>query len=443
MTRVASVRALAARALADVIRGRSLDGRLAPLRADLDSAADRALLGALVYGTVRHFYSNAALVRAMLKRPGQALQPRVQALLMLGIEQLRHTRIPPHAAVAETVAAAPRVGAAGAKGLVNALLRRYTREHEALLAGLASDREARWEHPAWLIDELARHWPERWQDILRENNRSAPLWLRVNLARDDRAAYERRLAARPGLTVEPGRHSPAALCVTPSPPVTELPGFADGRVSVQDQSAQLAAGILAPSPGERILDACAAPGGKTGHLLESARDLDVVALDCAPQRLVRLEDNLARLGLSATVAVADLAANGPWRALAPFDKILLDAPCTGSGVIRRHPDIKVLRRAADSAKLCVLQSRLLGSVWSLLKPGGTLLYATCSVLPTENDDVVGAFLARTDDADRIALDPPSNWGVETRFGRQVFPGGDASDGFYYAYIAKRAQHALP
>lgn len=431
-----SVRALAAKVLADVIKGRSLDAPLDAARGKLERADDRGLLGALTFGTVRHYYSNLALTRAMLKKPGQKLQPKVQALLMLGIEQLRHTRIPAHAAVAETVAAARELGLAGATGLINALLRRYIRENDTLLAGLSPTSEAHFEHPEWLLEAFRRHWPADWEEIVAQNNKAAPMWLRVDLSRISRDDYADKLRTIDGLRIETGQHSPAALRVSPPQPVSSLPGFADGLVSVQDQSAQLAAGILCPAPGERLLDACAAPGGKTGHLLEYAGELDVVAVDGAAQRVTRLEENLQRLRRQATVLTADLTKPLPGQAL--FDKILLDAPCTGSGVIRRHPDIKVLRRAADSAKLSDLQSKLLLRVWSFLKPGGSLLFATCSVLPTENDDVVDAFLAATQDANRIVLEPPSNWGRATRYGRQVFPGEDASDGFYYALIEKRS-----
>jgi 16S rRNA (cytosine967-C5)-methyltransferase len=317
--------------------------------------------------------------------------------------------------------------------MVNAVLRRFLRERDALAARLEPDRALRSAHPAWLVEALERAWPAQVESVLEANNQRPPLWLRVNRMRLDRDAYASRLVTA-GFAAHPHEQAPEALRVEPATDVKSLPGFADGDVSVQDAAAQLAVELLAPLPGERLLDACAAPGGKTGHLLERTGDrADLTALDISAVRLQRVADNLARLGLHAKLVEGDAAAPAAWWDGQRFDRILLDVPCSATGVIRRHPDIKLLRRPADIPAFAARQSGLLQAIWPLLKPGGVLLYTSCSVLPDENERVVGRFLQERPDArDQTPLRRPGMAGP----GYQVLPGERAMDGFYYACLGK-------
>ncbi|MFK8014361.1 MAG: 16S rRNA (cytosine(967)-C(5))-methyltransferase RsmB [Gammaproteobacteria bacterium] len=432
-----SVRALAAQVVCDVMRGSALDGPLERARDTLSRADDRGLLAALCFGALRHFYYNRAAVRSLLSKPGQKLNPLLEALLIVGIEQLERMRVAPHAAVSETVAAARVLKLKGSAGLTNAILRRYQRERDEIHAKLQSNEEARYNHPKWLLKALRHDWPDEFETIVEANNAPAPMWLRANVLRGTRDDYAKRFADVKDVTTGEGALITSAIKVTPPQPVPKLPGFMDGDVTVQDQAAQLAAHLLAPQPGQRVLDACAAPGGKTGHLLELASDARVVAVDHSAARLARLRDNLQRLGHTAEVVCADLLDADACRELGEFDRVLLDAPCTGSGVIRRHPDIKLLRRADDSAKLRGRQHSLLSNVFARLKPGGELLYVTCSVLRNENDAVLARFYA-DHPAAKTAPVTLSTWGRSTQYGRQILPGDEESDGFYYARIVKQS-----
>lgn len=431
------MRALAAEVVAEVLQGSSLDGPLDRARDKLSRADDRGFLGALCFGTVRHAYFNRAIVRALLSRPGQKLKPKLEALLMLGIEQQENMRVAPHAAVSETVAAARSVGLKGATGLVNAVLRRYQRERDKLHEAVLKHDEVRFNHPQWLLKALKADWPDHWQQIVAANNAAAPMWLRVNCGHQSRSDYLALLEALPEVAAVAGTLAESAVKVTPAQPVTALPGFADGAASVQDQSAQLAGSLVTALEQGRVLDACAAPGGKTGHLLERLPGVEVVAVDHSGSRLGRLQENLERLGHSADVRCIDLLDAEATSELGEFERVLLDAPCTGSGVIRRHPDIKLLRRGDDSAKLGVRQTTLLRNLFDRLKPGGELLYVTCSVLRAENDAVVGAFLDAHDDAINAPLTAAPDWGQATQYGRQILPGFEESDGFYFSRIVKR------
>ena len=433
-----AVRALAARVVADVMGGSAMDGSLERARDKLDQPADRALLSALCFGTIRHFPSNRAIVRALLTRPSQKLKPLVEALLAVGIEQLEHMRVAPHAAVSETVAAARALRQDRATGLINALLRRFLRERDQVLAGLADRDDLRHDHPGWLLDALRRDWPDDWPAIVAANNTPAPLWLRVNSLRLSAVDYARQLESLDDCDVAHGTLSNVALSLTPPVPVSLLPGFDAGDVTVQDQSAQLAVALMrSPARGADILDACAAPGGKTGHLMERFAAARVLAVDHSEARLARLRETLQRLGHSVEARCMDLTDASSVTQLPSFDRILMDAPCTGSGVIRRHPDIKLLRRADDSAKLGMTQRAILDNLFARLKPGGELLYVTCSVFRAENDDSVGAFLARTPQAISAPVASDATWGRATQFGRQILPGELASDGFYYARIVRQ------
>jgi len=393
----------------------------------------RALAQELCYGTLRWAPRLEALLDLLLAKPLKAKDSDIKSLLLLGLYQLAYMEIPPHAAVSETVAVTALLNKGWAKGLVNALLRRFQRERDALEAKLAKDEVAVSAHPAWLLALLKQAWPEQWPAIVAANNRRPPMTLRVNRRRRARDAYLATLEAS-GMAAEPSPHAPDALTLQQAVNVEQLPGFAAGEVSVQDAAAQLAALLVDPQPGMRVLDACAAPGGKTGHLLEICDDIELVALDIEEKRLVRIEQNLDRLGLTAELVAADAAMPSAWWDDRPFDRILLDAPCSASGVIRRHPDIKLLRQADDIEQLVKLQARILQALWPLLKPGGTLVYATCSVLPQENAEQLANFLANHEDAKERPLE--KRWGQATTIGRQILPDQEGMDGFFYACIEK-------
>jgi len=367
------------------------------------------------------------------------MRPRdagLRLVILLGLYQLLYTRVPPHAAVSETVALARAGGWERATGLVNALLRRTVRERAALEAGLDARPGTRHGYPDWLVEQIREAWPASWEEALGAGNARAPMTLRVNLTRTTREAYLDRLAGA-GLAGAPTRWSPAGVTLGAPSDVTALPGFAEGEVSVQDEAAQLAAGLLDAGPGQRVLDACAAPGGKSAHVLEHTPDLGVlVAVERSPVRAARLREGLARLGHTVDVVEDDAACPGRWWDGQGFDRILLDAPCTATGVIRRHPDIKSLRRAGDASRLANAQHALLEALWPLLNPGGKLLYATCSILPEENDRVVARFLATREDALPPRLE--ASWGCDAGGGRQILPGEDAMDGFFYATLERHA-----
>lgn len=427
--RTAAVRALEA----VLAHGRSLATALEPVLADLPESRDRAFAQEQVFGVLRWYPRLRVLLDHLLRQPLRPRDRDVDIILLLGLFQVAHTRVPGYAAVNGAVELVKDRGKGWAKGLVNGILRRYLRERAALDRALESDPVWRSAHPRWLLDALGDAWPEAIAELLAAANRQAPMTLRVNLARGTREAYLEDLGVH-GMTARPGRHAASAVILAEPCPVEALPGFAEGRVAVQDEAAQLAAGLLAPRPGERVLDACAAPGGKTAHLVEMAPGAAVVALDRSPGRLLRVSDNLTRLGLAAEVVAGDAEDPATWWDGAPFQRILLDAPCSATGVIRRHPDIKVLRRAADIPDLARGQQRLLAALWPLLAQGGRLLYATCSVLPQENSDVVRGFLARHPEARQVPL--PTAWGHPAAAGRQILPGEDDMDGFYYALLHK-------
>lgn len=429
-----AVRAAAARALVPVITGK---GSLAGLDDHRVVARDRALFKALCYGTCRTLPRLEALAAKLLVKPFKVRDADVQALLLLGIYQLLYLRVPAHAAVGETAGAARLLGKEWATRVLNGCLRRLQRESAALQAEADRDPAVALLHPKWLLKELRQAWPDDWRTIAEANNRPGPMTLRVNRRHGDREAYLDRLDAA-GLEGRLCLHAPDGITLEAPCDVHDLPGFDAGHVSVQDEAAQLASvllgPVLAPRPGARVLDACCAPGGKTAHLLEIF-DIDMHAVDSDAERLARVEDALERLGLEASLGHGDATGRDWWDGT-PFDAILLDAPCSGSGVIRRHPDIKRLRRPADIPALAALQANLLDNLWPLLAPGGTLLYATCSVLPEENHEQVAAFLARTPDAESTTPGDVA-WGRPAGAGRQLLPEIDSHDGFFYARLRKR------
>jgi len=435
----AATRALAARAVEQVIgAGRILDEALAGLDLAALSGPDRAQVRALAYGALRGHHRHRALLRLILDRPLPTGDRRVEALLSVGCFQLLDEAQPDYAAVSATVAAARVLGLPRVAGLVNAALRRLQRERDALLARAAESPEGRWSHPAWLVARLRADWPGEWQPVLEANQRPPPLWLRVNLARTSREAFSAGLAAA-GIAHAAG-DLPEAVRLDEARAVAEIPGFAAGEASVQDLAAQLAARLLAPRPGERVLDACAAPGGKATHLLELAGgDLDLLAMDVDATRLRRVDENLARLGLAARTLAADAARPADWWDGRPFDRVLVDAPCSGTGVVRRHPDIKALRRETDIAPFAQRQLALLEALWPTLRPGGHLLYATCSVLREENAGVAARFLATHPDAREVQqVDGLPAWAAARGGpGWQALPGTPDTDGLYYALMARQ------
>ncbi len=397
----------------------------------LKDARDRAFALHLSYGVLRWKNALEWLAGELLDKPLKASERQLQRLVLIGLYQLWQEDTADHAAVHATAETARGLGKPWAVGLVNAVLRRFQRERETLLASLAQT-EARFAHPEWLLDRLRGDWPGDWQTIIEANNAHAPLWLRANLLQGGLQAAEQLLQSG-GFTTRRHPLAPAALALTPPAPVHEIPGFTAGRFSVQDAAAQLAAELLDPQPGQRVLDACAAPGGKTGHLLEREPTIELTALDLSGARLERVRENLDRLGLKAALLAADAAEPDQWWDGKPFARILLDAPCSATGVIRRHPEIKWLRSPEQVTEACRTQARLLQRLWPLLEPGGILVYATCSVLRCENQAQIDAFLDANADATCIG---PEDMGRTSGPGRQFLPGDSDGDGFYYAVLRK-------
>jgi 16S rRNA (cytosine967-C5)-methyltransferase len=359
----------------------------------------------------------------------------IQALLWVGLYQLAHSDISEHAAINETVEACEQLNLGKFKGVLNAILRRFQREKVELIEGLKSSEVPHFEHPKWLIKTLKKNWPDQWQAICEQGNRQAPLCLRNNARSQGISDYLQTLENQEIKAIK-GKHTLTSIYLEQACDVTQLPGFNDASCSVQDEAAQLAAQLLAPQKGERILDACSAPGGKTCHILEYAdNQADVLALDADAKRLTRVEENLERLKLDAQVIQGEAQNPETWWDGNPFDRILLDVPCSATGVIRRHPDIKLLRKKEDIDNLAQLQGLILRKAWGLLKPGGTLLYATCSILSVENSDNISAFLSEQNDAQ---LEPMSlTTGLDTGFGWQLFPQANEHDGFFYALLKKQ------
>jgi 16S rRNA (cytosine967-C5)-methyltransferase len=431
----------AALAVRRVLDGATLPAALATAAAagGEDAGRRRALVQELAYGTLRHWGMLSGIVDALKSKPFS--DPALPVLVAVAIYQLDHLRAPPFAVVDHAVDAAVRIARPAAKGLVNALLRRYLRERDALRTAVARDPVARWSHPRWWIERVAADHPHEWETILAAGNEHPPLALRVNARATSRDVFIAACASASITAVPAGA---AGVIIGPPRPIAEIPGYAEGWFAVQDLGAQLAAPLLAPQSGQRVLDACAAPGGKTTHLVELA-DVDVVALDSDASRLARLRENLARLrhdGRRVRVVVGDAGAPGPWWDGRPFDRILIDAPCSASGVVRRHPDGKWLHRASDIASYRREQARILDALWPCLAEGGLMLYATCSVFRAENEDTVAAFCVRHADALREPINFPADVAAH---GGQLLPSlpGAAhnQDGFFYALLKKGAPAA--
>jgi 16S rRNA (cytosine967-C5)-methyltransferase len=411
--------------------GQSLTAALDHAFVSIESVKDRAFIQALCYGVCRQYHRLDFILTQLLAKPLKDAE--VKALALVGLYQLNFMRVKAHAAVSETVLATGKKP--WAKSLINAVLRTYLREQEGLERKADKVQVAALSHPDWLIKQLEQDWPEQASNILLENNQQPPMVLRVNLAKTSREHYLQLLLDQ-NIAAETIRFCPSALRLDKPVPVELLPGFVQGLASVQDTAAQLAAGLLDVQPGQRVLDVCAAPGGKTAHILESQPQLkELVAVDIDGIRMLRVSENLQRLSLHATLVVGDAAKPADWWDGRLFDRILLDAPCSALGVIRRHPDIKLLRRAEDIAQLQTLQKTILAAAWPLLAPGGVLVYATCSILKQENEQQIQAFLAEHPDAVELSLEA-ADWGVAGICGRQILTGESAMDGFYYARISK-------
>ncbi len=431
-------RTLAARILVDVVDfGVTLEQAFTQIirhhQPTLDSR-DQAFLQELCYGVLRWLPRLRFQLGQLLRKPLKSGDADIEYLLLAGLYQILELRTPDHAAVSASVDACGELGKPWAGKLCNAVLRRAARERESLQEQAAKQPVAALAHPKWLLKTLQEAWPEDWQAIARANNERPPLYIRVNQRLIDRQRYSEMLSAA-GLEAMPHAHADQALRVVPAISAAKLPGFERGLISIQDAAAQLAAKLLGLQPGQRVLDACAAPGGKTAHILETEPDLaEVIAVDLSADRLERLKLGLQRLRLTATCIAADATRPQTWWDSQLFDRILLDAPCTGSGVIRRHPDIKYHRDKAAIAAAAETQSQLLTSLWPLLAPGGKLLYATCSFIPAENTEQIASFIARHGDAEEMLIDAP--WGRQMPYGRQILPGDVDMDGFYYACLKK-------
>jgi 16S rRNA (cytosine967-C5)-methyltransferase len=392
---------------------------------------ERALCQQLCYGVLRWHPQLKAISDQLLKKPFKNKDLDIAALVLCGLYQLKSMRVPEHAAISETVNAAKALGKNWATGLINASLRNYQRQQQQLEATIAEDEVANFAHPEWILNRFKYDWPEHWQAALTANNQQAPMIIRVNTSKLDRDKYlellkQANIAASPLSACEQG------ILLEQAQDVFDLPGFSEGTISVQDGAAQLVADLLNIDAGQHILDACAAPGGKTGHILESAENLTVTALDIDEQRLSFVQQNLERLNVSAKLIAANAAETDKWWDGQKFDRILIDAPCSGTGVIRRHPDIKLLRREEDIRNLAIQQRELLEQLWPLLKPNGLLVYTTCSAFKEENEYQIRDFLQRHPEAEELR--PEKAPGQIRPFGYQRLPGEDHLDGFYYACL---------
>lgn len=425
-------RSVALKILHKVFQGRSL----ASVKTEVNvlEKRQRALAMELVQGVLRWRWKLEYLLAQLMKKPLRAKEQELQLVLLLALYELMELSTPDYAVVNETVQLSRSLGKSWASGLVNGVLRSFIRDQSKYLSSTESDDVAKYSHPDWLIKRVRKDWPEHWQQILQANNQRPPLWLRVNRLQHETQQYKRLLDEQ---GVESTLHpaAPQAIMLERGIDVLSLPGFDQGAVSVQDVGAQLAAGLLDTRAGQNVLDLCAAPGGKTCHILELEPEIKkLVAVELEEQRMQRVKENLDRLKLDAELRVADATDSSSWWDGEFFDRILVDAPCSASGVIRRHPDIKSLRREDDLASLAHTQQKILQQAWKMLSPGGVLLYVTCSVLRQENEAQITMLLSENNDADELIID--ASWGMKCDHGRQLLPGDYDSDGFYFACLSK-------
>jgi 16S rRNA (cytosine967-C5)-methyltransferase len=430
-----NARLCAIKTLANVLdKGQNLSA--ADSAAVLADERDRSLARHLAYGVCRWLISLEWLSSQLLRRPLKKRDKDIHRLILTGLFQLRHDDTAAYAAINETAECARLVGKTWAVAVINAVLRRFQRERRQWLDQLDKQSE-RFSHPVWLLQKIQEDWPDDWLDVVQANNHAAPLWLRINRLNQDQNDLKHLLCGSEFSLI---RHPsvPDAIKLTPPAPVSGIPGFSEGLVSVQDPAAQLAVDLLALDENSRVLDACAAPGGKTCHILERFPTIDLTAVELNKSRLAQVQENLDRLGFAHRAGLklltGDAADPASWWDGARYQRILLDAPCTATGVIRRHPEIKWLRTVQQLENAVRTQERLLQHLWPLLAPGGILVYATCSVLAVENNRQIRQFMAEHPDAQ--ALPVSAEWGRKQDFGRQILPGEEEMDGFYYARIRK-------
>lgn len=450
-----NLRALAAELIYEVLdKHRSLNEILPRSQFRCKNEEDRALLQAMSFGVLRVYPRLQFMVNQLLKQPLKAKDNIVLYLICLGIFQLNEMRVPSYAAISETVEAARHLKKPWAVGVINATLRTFQRRSEDILNIVHGNKQAWTAHPEWLMERIQHDWPQYAESIFEANNAIPPLVLRINLEKSDRDAYVEKLKnfesqeSTKDMAKLPDFPPSAVILKTPRE-VTKLPGYEEGLFSVQDAASQCAAFFLDLKPNLRILDACAAPGGKATHILEQTKHCELIAVDIAKERTDKIIENLKRLQLTATVVTEDIKKFAAKCDKGTFDRILLDAPCSALGVIRRHPDIKYLRNPQDISRLALQQLELLHCLWPLLKSKGLLLYATCSILPEENQEVIRQFLKEQPEAVPLPMDIDKDkmnlrldktsevtFGVSVDIGLQVLPGQNDMDGFYYARIGK-------
>jgi len=428
-----NLRMVASAILVKVIKdGQSLTVALDKGLDSVPDEKDRAFIQAMCFGVLRQYHQLDFILQQLLSKSIRNKDTDIKVLLLMGVYQLKYMRVKEHAAVSETVTAAKKKS--WAKSLINGVLRQYLREQETIDEKIARDLVAKSSHPQWLIDAIKKDWLEQFESLVQKNNEQAPMVLRVNLAQTTQQAYLKKLEQQSLLATASSVCS-AAIILSQPVAVEKLPNFASGMVSVQDTAAQLAAELLDVQAGQAVLDLCAAPGGKTAAILEQQTEIgSLLAVDIDEQRLERVVENLQRLKLQAQTVVGDACHPEQWANGQLFDRILVDAPCSAIGVIRRHPDIKLLRREEDIAELQKIQQQILNKAWKLLKPNGILLYATCSILKQENEQQIEQFLSSHADAQEQLIQ--AEWGTKATFGRQIITGDLDMDGFYYAKLVK-------
>ena len=437
---ISGTRALSALLVYEVCINQKSLNSLLPLTSHQVDEKDRALLQEIVFGTCRWLLWLKTIYQPLLDKPIHRNDFLVECLLCVGLYQLIFTRIPTHACLNETVEAADILGLSRFKGLINALLRQASTQKIDIEDSETYQNIAISSHPQWFQDKIKHNWPEQWMDILEQNNQHPPMTLRVNPSfmpvlapKTHQEAYLEKLSEQ-DISASTSTISQFAIILDHACPVQSLPDFTEGGVSVQDEAAQLSSELLDLKPNLRVLDACAAPGGKTCSMLENEPSLSVLALDSDIIRAERIKENLTRLKLKADIKIAQAEDLTAWWDGTQFDRILLDAPCSATGVIRRHPDIKLLRHEGDIKQLAELQLKLITELWKTLSPGGLMVYATCSIFSQENSRIIERFLKQTDDAKILPINV--DWGVDTKFGTQLFPNRNSHDGFFYARLQK-------
>lgn len=431
-----SSRLIATQIVEQIIEGNTtLTNALRNNEAFMQAGSEKALIQEISYGTFRWYIQLEYLLNQLLEKRIKKKDSRLKYLIIIGLYQLRYMRIPAHAVVSETVNTCKKIKMEWAKGLVNAILRRYIREADKLNPIDSNDDCLKTSHPKWLLEKIKNDWPDEWGNVLDAANQRPPMYLRVNQLRLSREQYITTME-QAGISGKITPYSNQGILLEQPKDVEQLPGFNEGEVSVQELAAQLSVQLLDLQAGQRVLDACAAPGGKSSHILESEPALNsLTAIEKDPNRAKRLTDTLKRLDLNAIIKVADIIDIDHWWDKKSFDRILLDAPCSATGVIRRHPDIKLLRTVEEVNTISTLQRQLLTTLWRTLSQGGLLVYVTCSILKQENSEIIKQFLENTPDCVLKPID--AEWGIDTGYGRQILPGQDNMDGFFYACLEKK------